>query len=327
MKILTCNPNGSAYSYILAGISKAFALAGNDVSCVKSNVVPCDFDLYIGCSGWRQQIPPKEKRRGKVGIHVNPYGDTKVGHYDGGPIIDESREAIKWVLNQQPDFVYGYCPKAFIDEYYGYWTTKHGIPVVAMPNAADITVYYPHKPDDKFKCEIGWVGGRWLYKAKMLDKYLTPLVTTKKCLIYGWGDTWKNKKVISDNDVPALFASAKICPSVSESHSVHHPVDIPERVFKIPASGGFTIHTPSPAIYNLFGDVIPMATDPHHWKQLVDYYLLHETARVELALKQRQLIYQKHTYFDRCKGIAEILNDPAMIENLEKAKSKIIQSF
>lgn len=321
MNILTCNPDGGAFTYILTGINSALKLAGNQVTRVTTKDVPPSFDLYLGCSGWRQRIP--EKRTGAVGIHVNPYGPKKVGSVDGGPIIDESTEAIKWVIAQKPDFVYCYCTETFIPDYYGYWTSKHGIPVVPMPTAADITIYKPHPPEARFECEIGWVGGRWPYKAIMMDRYLVPLFV-RKCLIFGWANTWGNNRSITDADVPTLFSSAKICPSVSESHTVHHPIDVPERVHKVMASGGFTIHTPSPAIPDMFGDVVPMAKDVQHWLDLVTYFLIHEDERKQLAQKQRKLSLEKHTYFDRCQGIAKVLNNTILADSLTKAKATIV---
>jgi hypothetical protein len=324
MKILTCNPDGGAFKYILTGINSAFKAAGNEVSVQKGRDVLGEFDLYIGCSGWRQNIPQKNKRKGLVGIHVNPYGKKKVGSVDRGPVIDESQEAIKWTLAQKPDFVFGYIGETFIPDYFGYWTSKHGIPVVPMPTAADIMVYRPKPPQDKFKCEIGWVGGKWGYKAIMLDKYMTPLSRKKKCLIYGWANSWGNKMAITDADVPFLFSSAKICPSVSEPHSVPHPVDVPERVFKVCASGGFTIHTPSPAIPDMFGDAMPMARDPKHWFELIDHYLKNDAERQAMAKKQRAVTLAKHTYFDRCQGIAKVIGNTKMVADLAQAKEKLL---
>lgn len=323
MKILTCNPDGGAYHFILNGYINSFKAADIITNRVDGKNVPQDFDLYLGCSGWRQNIPPKHKRHGKVGIHVNPYGPKKVNSVDGGPVIDESNDAIKWTITQQPDFVYCYCSETFVNEYFGYWTSKHGIPVVGLPTAADITIYKPHKPEPRFECEIGWVGGKWPYKAVMLDKYLTPLFT-KKCLIYGWANTWRNNRVISDTDVPILFSTAKICPSISESHTVYHPIDVPERIHKIITSGGFTIHTPSPAIPDMYGDVVPIAKNVQHWLDLIDYYLIDDDKRRELAICQRNVTLEKHTYFDRCIKIANIINDSKLNDNLVYAKQLII---
>lgn len=323
MKILTCNPDGGAFKYILTGVQTALKLAGNEVAAVQGKAVPTDFDLYLGCSGWRQQIPPKDQRRGKVGIHVNPYGVKKVGGFPLGPVIDESQEAINWTVAQKPDFVYCYCSDTFTPEYFGYYTSKHGIPVVGLPTAADITVYKPFAAEDRYKCDVAWVGGKWPYKAVMMDQYLPPLFSNK-CQIFGWGNTWRNNQAINDSDVPRLFSSAKICPSVSETHTAHHPVDVPERVFKVPAAGGFTIHTPTPAGTDLWGDTIPMAKDVKHWVELHNFYLSHDAERTALAKKQRELILARHTYFDRCAGIARVLGDQGLNDRLMAAKQAVI---
>ena len=160
----------------------------------------------------------------------------------------------------------------------------------------------------------------------MLNQYITPLITKYNCKIYGWADTWKTGKSIKDNDVPKLFASAKICPSVSESHTFHHPVDVPERVFKVPVAGGFTIHTYSPAIKDLFGDVIPTANNQTKWMNIIDHYLNDNEARSILAKQQQQYILNKHTYFDRAVVFARHLNNKELITALEKTKQSIVDT-
>jgi len=325
MKIQACSPDGGAFKYILDGLGNSFRAAGHEFRNVQK--VTNDFDLYLGCSGWRQDIPRKSDRRGKVGIHVNPYGPRKVGSVDGGPVIDEPKKAIEWTLQQKPDFVYCYCSDTFIPEYYGYYTSRHGIPVVSMSTAADITVYKPQPKNPEFACDIGWVGGYWPYKAHMLDPYLVPLLKLHKCKIYGWGGWQKfigRNFSIDDNKVASLFSTAKICPSISEPHTRVFPVDVPERVFKVPAAGGFTIHTPSPAVSDLFGDVIPMAKNPTEWYKLIRHYLANNDEREYMAGRQRSLILRKHTYFDRACGIADVIGRPGLRTALEDAKEKLI---
>lgn len=326
MNILTCNPDGGAYSYILNGLINAFKQSGANVSRSVGKEVANNFDLYIGCSGWRQRIPKKNSRSGLVGIHVNPFGTKKVGSVDGGPVIDEPKDAIQWVIDQQPDFLYCYCTDTFIPEYYNLWTSKYGIPVLPFPTAADITVYKPHKPDNKFMCDIGWVGGKWPYKAIMLDKYIGQLRNRYKCNIFGWADTWRTGKNIDDADVPKLFASAKICPSVSESHTAKFPIDVPERVFKIPPSGGFTIHTYSPAIGDLFGNSVPVASNFDQWIKIIEEYLYDDKKRSEKQLEQKNLILSKHTYFDRALVIANHIGNKDLIDNIKTSKQRIIDT-
>lgn len=323
MKILTCAPDGGAYKYILDGISNALRAAGNAVT-VSPQVVPNDFDLYLGCSGWPQKIPPKNQRKGLVGIHVNPYGSSKVGSVEGGPVIDDSAAAIKWTVDHQPDFVYCYCSDQFTPQYFGYWTSKHGIPVVGIPTAADILTYYPRQPEARFKCDVAWVGGRWPYKAITMDRYLPQLFKAYKSQVFGWGGWGNDGKTISDADVPILFASATVSPCVSEPHTVVHPVDLPERPFKAIASGGMVIHTPSPAITPTFGDTVPVPRDMQHWMDLVQHFIVHPDERNLRAAAQRQAVLANHTYFDRCMGIARVIKNPALEAALLQAKQTAI---
>lgn len=308
-----------AFQYVTQGIINAFNAAGHQASRWDGSQQQWDLfkpDLYLGCSGHRQNIPTNRGHT-KIGIHVNPYSDNKIGSVDGGPTIDESQSAIDWTVNQKPDFVFGYVSNTYIPTYFGHWTSRHGIKVLEMMCAADTTIYKPHAHSKQFECDIAWVGGYWGYKAKMLDIYLKPLFDKYKTKLFGWGG-WANNQTISDKDVPILFSSAKVCPSVSEPHSRDFPIDIPERVFKVPASGGFTIHTPSPAISDLFGSSIPMATNEKEWFDLIEYYIKNDDIRVRASTKQRRVILARHTYFDRC---INVLNSIGYEQEAQKMQS------
>jgi hypothetical protein len=327
MRILFVNnPNGlGAFQYITQGLINALIVSGHIVQRWDGTLNSWnnfDPDMYCGASGHRQQIPTITNRKKTIiGIHVNPWGNKKIGSVDNGPIIDEPQEAVSWTINQKPNFVYCYCSDTFTDDYFTNYK-KNGIKVIGLPAAADTTIYQPTNVINEYNCDIGWVGGYWPYKAKMMDKYLLPLFNKYNCRIYGWGNTWKNNKKINDNDLPKLFSSAKICPSISESHSVTSPIDIPERVFKIPASGGFTIHTPSPAIKDMFGDNIPMANNTNEWFEMIKHYINNHSEREKMKIKERNIILSKHTYFDRMISISKAINNSQLEESLTKTKTK-----
>lgn len=307
---------GFAIRYIFEGLKNAFIAAGHNAETAAKMVSP-DFDLYLGHSGWDQNLlPAKNKRKGLVGIHVNPFGTTKVGSVDGGPGIDECPDKIEWVKAQEPDFVFCSCPEEFIPQYYDKWKALY--PVISAGTAADIITYYPRKPETRFKCDIAWVGGKWSYKAKAMDQYLPPLMSKYKSLVYGGG--WDNGQFIADSEVSILFASAKICPSVSEPHTIVHPIDLPERPFKVIASGGFTMHSPSPAIKAFFGDAMPVPNSTEHWMEMADRFIKEEDTRLSVMAKQRSVVLERNTYFDRCITIAKITNNKQLEADLVKAK-------
>jgi GT2 family glycosyltransferase len=328
--VLCCGPDGGAFKYYTDGIGNAFKELGirfhqwdgKDESIIKE-LQP---RLYIACSeAWQHNYPEWARKEydTKVIIHVNPYGITKIGSVDGGPVIDAKDKDIKWVISQKPHSVFCYAMNETIDNYYNYWQNRHGFKTYAMPLAADHVLYGMGSDVERFKFDVGWIGGMWPYKQKMMDVYLNPLRNKYKCGFYGWNNAW-GMGTISNDDSKHLFKSCKICPSVSESHSVQHPIDIPERVYKVPCAGGFTIHTPTKAIASMgLSDVIPVAADANDWFQMIHHYMTNDDERIDLALKQRSAILGGHTYLHR---ITNLINEfyPEMINVLDEKKSLLI---
>ena len=306
MKVLYCNPSGGAFQYITASIVRCLNSAGietkrwdGDPNGVR-NFRP---DLYMGCSGHRQDFPvwARSEFGTKVGIHVNPYASNPMPRVYGND-INESKSACDWVIGQKPDFVYCYADGEQINKWYHLWKDRHGFPIVPMENAGDPILYHPVPKSDEFSYDIGFLGGRWGYKAHNLDRLIKPLLKKYRCGLFGWGG-WDNNRSLSDEEGNRLFASSKVCPAVSEPHTTQYGVDIPERVFKIPLSGGFTICDKVHDFARLSGGVIPMAKDDKEWFDLIEYYLKHDDERAELAKKQFTHIMSNHTYYDRMANL------------------------
>jgi len=262
-------------------------------------------DIYIGCSGWRQQLPRGHKA--KVAIHVNPYCD-EVMQVPGGPVINESADAIKWTLAQNPIFVFGYGLQDDMVQWWYRWKRDHDIDIVGMPNAADTTLYAPGPTVPNLVCDVGWVGGYWGYKAINMDKYLLPVARKYKTIWLGWSgpkDLWKGKA--SQGQVQSLFNSAKICPCVVEPHTTKYGIDIPERIFKVAASGALAVSDPVHGIDRFFSsDALPLATDPDNYMDLCDTYIkMSPEERQAQAIKLRSEVIRKHTYLSRIQTMFE----------------------
>jgi hypothetical protein len=264
-------------------------------------------DIYIGCSGHRRE-PCDDKA--KVAIHVNPYCDEVI-QVPGGPIINESQDAIKWTLNQKPKLVFGYGLQDDMNRWWAHWTNKHGIPTIGMPNAADVTRYFPRgMAVDKFKCDIGWVGGYWAYKGQNIDKYLLPIVKKYKTLWYGWSGPaglWQGQ--INDGDVNWLFNSAKVCPAIVEPHTTKYGIDIPERIFKVAACGALTLSDPFWGYERYFKpESIPMASSPAEYAAMMENHLAAtDEARRTRASELRSQVLTKHTYYHRVQVLLKAL--------------------
>ena len=298
MKILTTHRPGGAWAYITDGWLNAFKAA--NIQCARWDGKPeswnaFDPDLYIGCSGHRQPIPTK--RRAKVAIHVNPYGST------GIPGIDESKDAIAWTKTQRPDAVFGYGHASDIS-YWDKWV-KELCPWVPMPTAGDSTIFGLRGPGQDI--DVGYVGGRWPYKAKNIDVYLLPVFRTVKSVVYGWGG-WPagvSQGPIDEPKVPEFLSRCKICPCIAEPHTTQYGIDVPERVFKVILSGALAIHDPVRGLERYIPS-IQMAKDPMDFLSLIGKWLAaSEVERQEVAFRQRQEVLNAHTYFHRLAGLLQ----------------------
>ena len=307
MNILLCNPNGSAFHYILYGIERAMRVCGHRVLRWDGKLETWDQfqpDLYVGCSGWRQDIPTKRGKT-KVVIHANPHGTIRLAPVSGGPDINEPKNIIDWVRAQKPEAIFCYGYGRDLNKYWDKWYSEFGIPVIGMPTAGDHLSYYKVAPEKRFKCDLAYVGGYWQYKAVNIDKYLEPARKEFNTIIYGWGG-WdrRSKGEISDEDVRKLFSSGRIGPCIHEPHTSVYGIDIPERVFKVPLCGLLAVCDPSPSLLQCFPhEIMPIAKTPKEYVDTIRHFLNNEEERRDMAEAQRLHILKNHTYLSRIKTL------------------------
>lgn len=306
LRILITNSKSGAFHYICNGIMNAFNTAGHDARFWDNNLeIWKKFkpDIYLGCSGWKQNIPSKSDRGDvKVAIHVNPYCVNTIKL--NGPVINESKSNIDWVIKQNPDAVFGYGLMEDMDKYWYLWRDKR-FKLIAMPNAADTTKYYKVLKDKTHSVDIGWVGGYWPYKAVNMDSYLLPVVKKFNTIWYGWSGpkgVWKGK-VSDEETVRKLFCSAKICPTIVEPHTSAYGIDIPERIFKVSACGALVISDPVFGLDRYFSSAI-VAKNPIEYMNLCSKWInASKEEREEQAAKLRSEVLSKHTYFHRAQNL------------------------
>jgi len=295
MRVLFCSRVGGAWSFITDGMINALRDIGVTADRWDGKRYSWDAfspDLYIGCSGHRQDVP--NDRKCKVAIHVNPYGPTKID-----PNINESQGAIDWVKSIKPDAVFGYGHES--DRHYWSFWDKNGILWVPMATAGDVTIFNVANGEHN-KYDIGYVGGRWPYKAKDIDAYLFPVLrdTTISHMVRGWG-TWPDNLCggpITDNEVPILLASCRIVPCISEPHTLVHGIDLPERVFKSALSGAVVIHDPVPGLDRYLPHII-IASNPKVFHYEIKGLLREPSWLPKIAQQQRDDVLAAHTYHHR----------------------------
>lgn len=297
MKLLLTHKPGGAYGIISESWANSARDMGIEVARWNGDIhswFSFKPDVYIGCSGHRQEIPPNHGA--KIAIHVNP-AEKNCG-------FDDSTDAINWVTKHKPNVVFGYALPCDA-HWWSQWVNKYGIPFVPMATAGDITLY---KPDYSIPDSIdaAYVGGYWPYKAKSIDKFLLPVAKQFNMQVYGWGDWPIPAGKIEDNQISAVLNKAKIGPCISEPHTHSLGFDLPERVFKVILSGAIPIHDSALNI-NMIVDGIPTAKTPQDFMYLCQTWIENqEFVRKSISYKLvRGLIENGHTYHHR---LANLLN-------------------
>lgn len=304
MKVLLTHRPGGAYGYVSEGWFNALRAGGHDVQRWDGQRETWDAfqpDLYIGCSGHRQGIPPLAQRgKTAVAIHVNPFGPVDLGG------INEPADAIRWTVSQHPTVVFGYGHETD-RELWSHWTTRHQIPWVPMPTAGDSTIY---KIDNDLTggerdIDVGYVGGYWPYKAQNLDRFIKPLIEKPgnlKMEMRGWGD-WPKvpayKGGIEDAEVPDFLNRVKVGPCVTEPHTVTWGFDLPERLWKVALCGAVVVHHAVKGLDRYMPSALVAGTPEQFHILCREWSVCSNEKRREVATAQRHEVLKSHTYFKR----------------------------
>lgn len=296
MKILMNKRFAFAWGYITDSLMSAFADKGHEVQRYTNDPnqwTSFDPDVYIGCSGHKENIP--NNRRAKVAIHVNPYGPVDLGQFN------ENNTDREWVAANKADLVFGYGSKndAIM---WSHWTSKLGIPWVPMPVAGDRLQY--HDLGLWRHNDVVYLGGRWPYKAKTIDAYLLPVLDSYQHAIKGYGNWPPQYKVdrLPEDGSNQFLNTGKIGPCISEAHTHQFGFDIPERAFKLALAGVLAIHDPVPSIKAMIPSMV-VARDAQDYKRLVGYYLSNSDIAKDTAKRQKEEVLNNHTYHHRCSTL------------------------
>jgi len=296
MNILLTHRVGGAFGYITDGWVNALRDRGHSVIRWDGNIGSWrqfQPDLYLGCSGHPQPIPLI--RKAKVAIHVNPYGPVDLGN------INENSKAMEWTVKQKPDAVYGYGFES--DRIaWSYWTEKSNIKWIPMPTAADSVIFKKVEEYLNRANDVVYLGGRWTYKGITIDKYLKPVLTDSSITseLYGWGDWWSgaSKGILPEDQANSFLNTGKIGPCISELHTQKYGIDIPERCWKIAATGGLVVHDAVPTLQGQFNSCL-ISEDPSDFKSIIQHYIANPDEAAKIAETQHNEVMASHTYHHR----------------------------
>ncbi len=325
MKIMISNDTGLAHFFIRMGLLRVFTAIGHEAvmwDITKKSVFDAfnefEPDLFIGqtyninsalikCLGKRPHVKVIMK-----GSDWGEYSDT----IDRGkfPVLIAGEEEIGNVKALREvnglDYIYVHYLQRHVDMTHSHW--KDIVPAWSMLSAADIFEFTGGIHKSEFECDLGFVGGKWGYKAQTLDKWMVPLFRENLNIKIFGNQSWGVPQYcgfLPDGEVKHFLASARICPNIREPHSQEFGYDIIERPYKLAANKCFVISDYVEGSTEVFKHMVH-ADSPEKFKESIYYYLEKPDERKEIVEACYNDVIEEHTYFHRVAEIFSRLNLP-----------------
>ena len=337
MKVL-CHGFSNALYYIFEGWRQVFIRSGHDWRWMSPQEAPLDVfneyepDIFIGATYELNRALMKAisaRPNLKVVMKANNWGpsnqDIDPVQFPIGLATEQELHAVSALKKAtgKPDLIFNFY---HINQYpltMGYWKGQLGIDLVEGLPAADIFNYRQVEPKESLKCDVAFAGGYWAYKARNLDRYILPLcypVGRYNIKIVG-NQPWPVPQYMgtaSNSMIESLFASATICPNISEPHANEFGFEVNERVFKLAATKSFCIND---TVASLTEDIFTrneliIADDPGHFHDLVHLYVTNPQLREVSVEACYAKVMAEHTY---CHRVSNVLKTLGMNEEAGKA--------
>ena len=328
MKILIRHEHNASH-FIYSGLGNAFRALGHEYQFWDAGNKPAfdifdeyQPDLFIG-QGYnldRATIKCVLERASelKVLLKVGCFGpvcdDVDTEEYPILMASEQEKKDVNGLASQLQDhlLLFNYVHNNRLDYLMKEW--KDIALCYGLLPAADTVVYKETSVYDNLKCDLAFVGGYWPYKARNFDKYLLPLcypVGKYNIKIFG-NQIWPVSQylgVIDDSEASSLFASATICPNISEPHANVFGFEVNERIFKLAASKAFFISDPIASLTeDIFAnDEAVIADNPEHFRDLVDTFLDKPHLRDTHIQECYDTVMSSHTYEHRANDIIQLL--------------------
>lgn len=340
MKVL-CIYSDCGPSYVRSGWGRVFSSLGHDFYFWRPEVKPAfdifseiNPDLFIGTSYDLDRATAKcikSRPAMKVILYASAWGSLTDEIPEEYPItrVRHGEKVLVSKLKEEcgkPDFVFSHITDGYLDGVFGGWK-EVGVQPVGILNAADTFAYMNGASREEFACDVAFVGGYWSYKARNIDPYLLPLChpsTGLRVKIFG-NQPWPVANylgLLDDTDQKDVFASATVCPNVSEPHSQDFGYDIVERPFKVLSAGGFCVSDRVLEMDSVFPEgTLRQALNVREFHDLVRHYVAHPDDRIPFMEKGRQHVLAHHTYFQRVEKMFSLLgytNEAARCRSLHR---------
>lgn len=344
MRIL-CNYTPCGPHYVRTGWGNVFRAVGHDFRFWQPDQKPAfdvfrevEPDIYIGCTYEVDRAVAKciaARPQMRVILFASAWGpylrDIDLSKYPLVVAGEQEKGVIEKLKREtgRPDFVFIHAHDQWLEGTMSGWG-EIGVPYYGILNAADTFSYLGGTPKDELRCDVGYVGGYWKFKARNLDRYILPLCHKSSGLsvkIFG-NQPWPVAQYLGgcrDHYVRDLFVSATVCPNVSEPHSTDYGWDFVERPYKVLAAGGFCVSDFVEEGRSLFSEEeLLMCRSPAEFQSTVSHFVAHPEDRIPYMKNGRKEVLRSHTYWDRVADFFGYLGMEAEQLNVMKTKKEVL---
>ena len=190
-------------------------------------------------------------------------------------------------------------------------TEQLGRTVHVMPQATDIDTFKIGPPEVDFESSVLYVGSaRW--PNRRAPRWL--MNNGRPFHLYGrnWDDFPEARLVRSDyidnRDLPVAYRSASVV--VADHHgSMRTGGFIANRLFDVLASGGLVLSDDVADLETVFGDTVPVYSDPQELESQLRVLLADSALRRRLVATGREIVLAEHTLDHRAAELLRLLDD------------------
>jgi hypothetical protein len=323
MRVLYISPDSMLGRHFRRGWERAFTHLGLDfVNCrpiageVANLLCGKPFDLVLAASGEGIDLLPVDQlNECGTALVVNglPFNRLRISPDIQAPLANAIEVALIAKFNKK--LVWSQWEIEFVKDFFsGY--VERGIRVISMPYAGD-AFEYRELVEPEF--DITFVGNlRHRRNGNLsLFKNLFRMARPGRLRLVG-GDDWMRylgvaAQPMSKEENPAdSYCRAIISPNIHTKRQRDHALQLNDRVFQIPASGGFQICDNQLARRYFNANELLVADNEDDFLEITDYFLKNPDKRISYIHAGSEAITVRHSYVNRVKKLLHELEFDAI---------------
>jgi len=273
------------------------------------------FDLIMTASGGEgiRLLPIDQLNEYGTALIVNglPFNKLRISPEIQAPLADKAEVILISKFNKK--LIWSQWEPDFVEPFFaGYM--ELGIPVIPLPYAGDTLGWCEIVDRDiDLEFDIAFVGNlkhRLRGNISLIKKLLNTSTRSKIKLV--GGEDWEHylgiyaEPMIEGQDPSDFYRRAIVAPNIHTKRQREHGLQLNDRVFQIPASGGFQI-CDNPLVRRYFkANELLMANNENDFLEMTNYFLRNPEKRIAYINAGMQAVVAKHSYVNR---VHKILNE------------------